>query len=135
MRVCLGLLGLFFAAVNNGVSAQSSFTAPKIEGFNPSAPSIVAPAARERPAAKPHTKTPSKKATRSQARRNQPVPSGLYRNNVEMNPLPGQITAPMPNPRDFTVPPPVPPASPLASPPPGQSCDPFGPGHCGMRWR
>lgn len=117
-------------------SAAQGFTPPTIEGFNPRAPSIVAPGGADaRPVAKSQTKQPTKKAPRSQARPGQPASPDLYNNTVRMNPLPGNITAPMPNPRDMTVPPPVPPASPLASPPPGQSCDPYGPGHCGLRWR
>ena len=115
------------------ISAQERFTPPTIEGFNPRAPSIVSGGGTK--ATKPAAKNPSKEATRSQARRNQPVPRELYGSAPRSNPLPGQITAPMPSPNDVRVPPPVPPASPLASPPPGQSCDPFGPGHCGIRWR
>ncbi len=114
-------------------SAQERFTPPTIEGFNPRSPSIVSGGATR--ATKPAVKNPTKKAPRSQSRRNQPVPQELYGGTVRSNPLPGQITAPMPSPNDVRVPPPVPPASPLASPPPGQSCDPYGPGHCGIRWR
>ena len=133
MRVVLILmigLGAATAAV-----AQERFSPPTIEGFNPASPSIVSGSGGAPRATQPAAKTPSQKAKRSQSRRSQPAPRGLYGGDATMNPLPGQITAPMPNPRDFKVPPPVPPASPLASPPPGQSCDPYGPGHCGMKWR
>lgn len=134
MRVgCLCVV--IMCALSTRAAAQA-FTPPVIDGFNPSSPSIVAPRGRDDgPSTKPTVKQPKKKAPRSQARRNQPVPPSLYNNNATMNPLPGSITAPMPNPRDMVVPPPVPPASPLASPPPGQSCDPYGPGHCGLKWR
>ena len=115
-------------------AAQERFTPPTIEGFNPRSPSIVSGSGASR-AKKSVNQSPSKKATRSQARPNQPVPRALYGGTVRSNPLPGPITAPMPNPSDGRVPPPVPPASPLASPPPGQSCDPYGPGHCGIKWR
>lgn len=137
MRVRFSLSMLVSVAWLGSASAQQGFSAPTIEGFNPASPSIVAPGGggAERPVTKPQSKAPQKKAKRLQARRSQPSPPGLYSNSVPMNPLPGNITAPMPNPRDFTVPPPVPPASPLASPPPGQSCDPYGPGHCGMKVR
>lgn len=123
-------LGMASAAV-----AQERFSPPTIEGFNPSSPSIVSGDGGAPRAIKPSAKSASQKAKRSQSRRSQPAPRGLSGGDTTMNPLPGQITAPMPNPRDFKVPPPVPPASPLASPPPGQSCDPYGPGHCGIKWR
>lgn len=132
MRVIMMLLIGFGASTM--ACAQERFSPPTIEGFNPSSPSIVSGSGVPR-SAKPVAKASSQKAKRSQARKSQPAPRSVYRGDATMNPLPGSITSPMPNPRDFTVPPPVPPASPLASPPPGQSCDPYGPGHCGMKWR
>ena len=133
MRVAMIVItGLCAAA---GAVAQERFAPPTIEGFNPASPSIVSGSGGAPRAVKPSVKSPSQKAKRSQSRRSEPTPGSLYGGDAAMNPLPGQITAPMPNPRDFKVPPSVPPASPLASPPPGQSCDPYGPGHCGMKWR
>ena len=131
---CCVVIGIGVCAMSGRGNAQEKFTPPSITGFNPASPSIVSPDHGRRNSVSKPTSA-SRKATRTPARPNQPRPAGLYQPSVTIQNVPPHLAAPMPQPGAFKVPPPVPPASPLASPPPGQSCDPFGPGHCGLKRR